>query len=189
MSVVQGKPRDRRGQSMIALAMLLGCFIVAAIWLFACEVNRIQLAREQLQAAADAAALAAAAGLAKQNKTDPLDAHNEAMNIAMNTFRMNSVLGVSLSAVLMAADAYDCPAAGHASIFVEFLDPLNNNTPVTLGDPAGKIVRVTAAFGAQPAFGQFLAFGSMPVRVNSSRGYSGGSAPGKPAKRYGLHQR
>jgi len=155
---------------MIALTMILGFFVVGAIGLFAFEVNRILLAHEQLRAASDAAALAAAAGLASQDNTDPLDAHNEAMNIALNTFRANSVIGVPLSSAVMAADAYDSPAAGNSSIFVEFLDPHNNNTPVSLGDPAGKIVRITAAFGAQPAFGHYLGLGNMPVRVNSSGG-------------------
>ncbi len=170
MLVIRGRMREISGQSMIALTMIIGFFVVGVLGLFGFEMNRIMLAREQLRSACDAAALAAAAGLASQDNTDPMDAHNEAMNTALNTFRQNSVLGVSLAAVTQAGDAYDSPTAGDSSIYIEFLDPHNNNNPVSVGDAAGKIVRITAAFGAQPAFGQYLGIGHMPVRVISSGG-------------------
>src|SRR5579885_3077950 len=89
--------RSPRGQSMITLGILIGVFVLMMVGLFGFEVNRVELAREQLTAAADAAALAGAATLASSDNLDPATAQTEAMNTALTTFQQNSVLGMALS--------------------------------------------------------------------------------------------
>ena len=55
-------------------------------------------------------------------------------------------------------------------IYIQFLDPHNNNQPVPIGDPNGKIIRITSSFGLQPAFGKFLGVKNVPIYATSSGG-------------------
>ncbi|HEY9870734.1 MAG TPA: pilus assembly protein TadG-related protein, partial [Candidatus Obscuribacterales bacterium] len=158
------------GQSMIVLVLIIAFFVVGALALFGFEVHRLTLAREQLIAACDAASLAGAATLASQDNVDPVAAHDQAMNTALTAFQQNSVLGARLSDAQLGLTDIALPGAGQSSVNVEFLDPHNNNQPVDLGDPAGKIVRVSAVLGLEPAFGRFLGLGTVPVRAISSGG-------------------
>lgn len=160
----------RTGQSMVVLVLVIAVFIILPIGLFSYEINRLESCRLQLRAACESAALAAAATLASQDNIDPVQGHTEAVQTALTTFQQNAVIGVSLSNAILSSSGTDSPAAEHSSLFVEFLDPNNNNQPVDLGDPDGKIVRITANFGLKPSFGQMLGIGTLPVHVTNSGG-------------------
>ncbi len=159
--------RRQSGQAMVVLGLILAVFMVLALGLFGFEIHRIELAREQLRAACDAASLAAAATLASSDNLNPTLAHTTAINTALTTFRNNLVIGTSLSAATQAASTTDSPNANEALLYFEFLDPHNNNAVVPLGDSRGKIIKVDGTFGLVPAFGKFLGINSTAVRTTS----------------------
>lgn len=158
------------GQSIIALGMVFSFFVLTILGLFSFEVNRVELANEQLRSASDAAALSAAATLASSDNFNTLSAQTTAMNTALTTFQQNSVLGVSLANAVISATATDSPTAGNSSIFVQFLDPHNNNQPVALGDPKGKVVSVTSAYGVKPTFANILGLSNPPLHSTGTSG-------------------
>jgi hypothetical protein len=155
---------------MIVLGLVISVFLLLPIGLFGFEVNRMEIARQQLRVACDAASLAAAATLASSDILDPAEAQTKAIETALTTFQQNAVVGTRLSETVIAATGDDVPTANQALIFLEFLDPHNDNSPVSLGDPKGKIIRVNGIFGLEPAFGKFLGLTSVPVRTTSSGG-------------------
>lgn len=161
--------RNAAGQSIVFMVVIIALLIICPIGLFSFEVNRAESCRQQLRAACESAALAAAATLASQDNLDPIEGHTQAMQTALTSFQQNSCLGISLAdAAIGGSD--DIPESEKSSLFIEFLDPNNNNQPVSVGDPDGKIVRVTAAFGLKPSFGQFLGIGTVPMKVTNSGG-------------------
>lgn len=162
--------RRRSGQSMIVLGLVLAVFVLLPIGLFGFEVNRMEIARQQLRVACDAASLAAAATLASSDILDPDEAHTRAIETALTTFQQNAIVGTKLNEAIIAATSDDAPTANQAMIFLEFLDPHNDNQPVSQGDPKGKIIKVSGIFGLEPAFGKFLGLTSVPVRTSSSGG-------------------
>ncbi len=162
--------RTESGQAMIALSLLIGFFVLLIVGLFSFEVNRAEVARQQLRSACEAAALAGAATLASQDSTDTVAAQTQALYTALNSFQKNEVAGTSLATGVITYSNPDYPQANGSSIYIEFLDPHNGNQPVSLGNPAGKVVRVTAAFGLEPAFGRILGLGTTPIRAVSSGG-------------------
>lgn len=155
---------------MIVLSAIISLLVLFVVGIFSYEVNRLELVRTQLRSATEAASLAAAATLASQDNTDPTAAHEQAIQTALDTFNKNSVCGIALSNAVLAGTDEDSPDANHSSIFIEFLDPNSNNQPVQLGNPAGKIVRITGALGALPSFGNFLGLGNVPIRTTASGG-------------------
>lgn len=161
--------RNAGGQSVVVMVVVIALLILCPIGLFSFEVNRAESCRQQLRAACESAALAAAATLASQDNLDPVEGHTQAMQTALTSFQQNSVLGVSLRDAAIGGSE-DVPESEKSSLFIEFLDPNSDNQPVTIGDPDGKIVRVTASFGLKPAFGQFLGIGTVPMRVTNSGG-------------------
>ena len=163
-------PRKKSGQAMVVLSAIISILVLFVVGLFSYEVNRVEVCRAQLRSATEAAALAAAATLASQDNTDPSAAHNEALQTAISTFMQNSVAGTSLTNAILAATNADSPSANNSSLFIEFLDPNNNNQVVNLGNPAGKIVRITSAFGLLPSFSNFLGLSSVPLRTTALGG-------------------
>lgn len=162
--------RKKSGQSMVVLGAIITLLILSAVGLFSYEVNRLEICRSQLRAACEAAALAAAATLASQDNLDPSQGQTEAIQTALDSFQKNSVAGVSLSSAILSGTKTDNPSQEKSSLFIEFLDPNNNNQPVNLGNPAGKIVRVVGAFGLKPSFGNFLGLPIVPLRADSLGG-------------------
>ncbi len=162
--------RTTSGQAMVVLTAIISLLILFVVGLFSYEVNRVEVCRIQLRSATEAAALAAAATLASQDNADPSLAQNQALQTALTTFEANTVAGVSLSNAILSATNADSPAANNSSLFIEFLDPNNNNTPVNIGDPAGKLVRITSAFGLLPSFGTFLGLPTVPLRTTAAGG-------------------
>lgn len=162
--------RSKKGQAMVVLCAIISLLIIFVVGLFSYEVNRVEVCRAQLRSATEAAALAAAATLASQDNTDPSAAHIQALQTAITTFQQNSVLGVSLNNAVLSYNNEDSPRAENSSLFIEFLDPNNNNSPVNIGDPNGKIVRISSAFGLLPSFGNFLGLGNLPLRTTALGG-------------------
>lgn len=163
-------PRNPRGQAVIVTAMITAFFLVLSVGLFAFELNRVEVARQQLKSACEAAALAGAATLASSDENDPSRAHSNASATALHTFQQNSVAGTSLGEADMGIDQDANPAPHESSLYVEFQNPHNNNAPVTPGDPRGKIVKVYGALGFVPAFGQYLGIGNVPLKAEASGG-------------------
>ncbi len=164
------RPQRQNGQAMVVLCAIISILILFVVGLFSYEVNRVEVCRTQLRSATEAAALAAAATLASQDNQDPAAAHNEAIQTAISTFTQNSVAGTGLANAILAFGNNDSPTANHSSLFIEFLDPNRNNVPVNVGDPAGKIVRITSAFGLLPSFGNFLGLSTVPLRTTAMGG-------------------
>lgn len=164
------RPDRQNGQAMVVLCTMISILVLFVVGLFSYEVNRVEVCRAQLRSATEAAALAAAATLASQDNQDPAAAHNEAIQTAINTFTQNSVAGSGLANAILAFGNTDSPTANHSSLFIEFLDPNSNNKPVNIGDPAGKIVRITSAFGLLPSFGSFLGLSTVPLRTTAMGG-------------------
>ncbi len=162
--------RRQTGQSMVALGLIISVFVLLAIGLFSFELNRMELAKEQLRTACDAASLSAAAALASSDNLDTTASQTNAIDTAIATFQQNMIIGTSLATTSQAATQSQTPNANQALLYFEFLDPHNNNQPVALGDPNGKIIRVDGAFGLVPAFGKFLGLGTTTVRATSSGG-------------------
>ncbi len=158
------------GQAVVVAATISAFSFLLSIGLFAFELNRVEVARQQLQSACEAAALAGAATLAGSDVNNPLAAHAESVATALHTFQQNSVAGTSLSGADMDYDDNSNPGPGDSSLYIEFLDPHNNNQAVSQGDPKGKIVKCYGALGFQPAFGRFLGIGNVPLTAVSSGG-------------------
>lgn len=162
--------RNAKGQAVIVMGFIIGLIFLLSCGLYAFELNRLEVAREQLQAACEAAALAGAATLAGSDEKDPYTAQSNAQATALHEFQQNSVAGYSLNGADQAISASTSPAVGDSSLYIEFLDPHNNNQPVNMGDPDGKIVKAYGALGFQPAFGKFLGIGNVPLRAVASGG-------------------
>lgn len=89
--------RKQRGQVFAPLGAIIGALIIGTLGIFAFEMGRVVIARDQLRAATDAAALAGATTLAGSDLTSPLDAHNKSVEAADEIFRQNLVMGSGLS--------------------------------------------------------------------------------------------
>jgi hypothetical protein len=155
--------KSQRGQSMIILVLFIAFFFIFSAGLFGFELNRMEVAREQLRTATEAAALAGAATLASSDNTNPTAAQTSAENTALTSFQANSIIGKTLSNAAITYSNPDTPAANDSALFIQFLDPNNNNQPVSLGDPNGKTVQVTSFFGLQPAFGAYLGINTVTL--------------------------
>ena len=162
--------RTARGQATIVMTLVLAFFVLLVVGFFGFEMNRLEAARLQLRSATEAAALAGAATLASQDNTDPTAAQTSASNTAMTAFRLNNVIGNSLANAQPTINNPDNPSGLSSTLYIEFLDPHNNNAVVPLGDPRGKIVRATGNFGYLPAFGNLLPFGNAPLHATAEGG-------------------
>jgi len=155
--------RHQKGQSILSLGVVLIVIAVLVLGLLSIEVNRLVLAKQQLQSAADAAALAGAATLASSDNLDPSDAQDQASYTALNTFQKNQVLGRALSMATIGGSS----SSDH--IDISFLDPHDNNAIVAPGDPKGKIVQITANVTFSPLFA-FLGSRTYPINAVSNGG-------------------
>lgn len=164
------KYRKANGAATIVLTIIIAVFVLLACGLFACELNRAEVAREQLRSVCESASLAGAATLASQDNTDVTAAQTLAINTAIYSFQQNSLVGTSLSSAVQTYTNPDSPSADNSSLYVDLLDPHNNYQPVNLGDSAGKVVRVTGFFGLRPLFGAFLGIPSVPIKATALSG-------------------
>src|SRR5437870_4009450 len=113
------KIRAPRGQSTIVLVLVIGFFVLLSAGIFSFELNRMEVARQQLRSATEAAALAAAATLASSDNTDPAAAQTNAMATALNTFQKNSLVGQSLQYAVQTFMNPDNPGPSQSSIYME----------------------------------------------------------------------
>ncbi len=162
----QNNLRSSKGQSMIALVMIVGLVTLPLIGIFTFEVGRLHLAKQQLQNASDAAALAAVATLASEDNLNPQTAHIDAMQTALGIFKENSVLSTLLSQTTIAGSANIVPANGSANIFFEFVNPLTMQVE-PISSPNAKIVRVYSNFSTLTAFGKFIGIKDFNVNAIS----------------------
>ena len=162
----QVKTRSAKGQSMIALVMIVGLVTLPLIGIFTFEVGRLHLAKQQLQNASDAAALAAVATLASEDNLNPQAAHIDAMQTALGIFKRNFVLSTQLSQTAIASSANIVPANGSANIFFEFVNPLTMQVE-PISSPNAKIVRVYSNFSTLTAFGKFIGIKDLNVNAIS----------------------
>lgn len=161
--------RNCRGQSLIVLGAFIALFVVGALGMFAFDAGRVEIAREQLMGACDAAALSSVCTLAGSDIAQAGDAHTHAINLAMNSFKQNYVMGKSLSGATQGAKDAN-PGPDQAIVKIEILDPHNDYQPVSMGDPKGKVVKVYGSYGVVPVFAKFLGVDKVVVRANSSGG-------------------
>lgn len=160
----------RKGVTVITLGLILAAFASVPLALLAFELQRAELAREQLRSVCESAALAAATALAGSDLNNPAEAHQNAINSALNFFQNNSVIGYSLRTASLAGAKDERPATESGNLFIQFLDPHHDLRPVPMGDPNGKVVQVFGNLNALPAFGRFLSLGSYIISANSLAG-------------------
>lgn len=165
--------RRQTGQSLIILIFVLAFLILGVAGMFTFEISRANLAREQLRSACQAAALAGAATLASSDLSDTAHAQTDAMSAALIVFRKNFVIGNPLTGATQSgtlAPLFENKTTGASMVFFELLDPNADNAVVQIGDPNGKVLRVTASFGLTPSFGQYLGLSTLPIEGIASAG-------------------
>jgi Flp pilus assembly protein TadG len=94
------KIRKQQGQLAFYASALIA-LIVLILGLFAYEVSEYCLAREQLQTAVEASALACETTLASSGVASSQDSQNNAFSAATHVFQLNSILGKSLAHVTL----------------------------------------------------------------------------------------
>jgi hypothetical protein len=163
----RSRVRSSKGQAIVAMIVVIGLSIMSMLVIFGFELSRVYLSKQQLQNASDAAALTAVAELASQDISDPVGAHNAAIQAALELFRNNTVLGQSLQPAVVSASksSMEC-TLGQSKIFFEFIDPQTGKV-VPLSSPDGKVVRVTANAGLPLAFGKFMGMPSFNMSTVS----------------------
>jgi len=159
-----------RGQAVIVLGLLIAVLILLALGLYNFEVGRVEYARNELRSAAQAACLAGAAALAGSDNTNTTASQQAAINTALQMFQQNSVLGVPLSTAGLATSASQVPGPNNSLLYIEFLDPNNNNAVVPLGSPNGKVIQITGLFGLVPAFASFLGLPEVTLTTMTNGG-------------------
>lgn len=155
------------------MIFVMAFLILGVVGMFTFEVSRANLAREQLRAACQAAALAGAATLASSDISNTTQAHQDAVAAALVVLRKNLVIGNQLTNASQ-SNTYDPlltnQVPGNCLAFFEFLNPHANNAVVPVGDPSGKVLKVTASFGLQPSFGAYLGINTLPIVGIASAG-------------------
>src|SRR5688572_19830236 len=136
--IMKKELRSRRGVSLVSLALVIGSLVALPLGLLVFEIHRAELARQQLRAVCESAALGAAATLAGSDIHNTLEAQTNAMSSALSLFRGNSIIGCPLSAAYLAPSISTAPPERSGNLFIQFLDPNNNMQVVNLGDPKGK---------------------------------------------------
>lgn len=159
--------RSHTGQGIIGIVFMVAFFALPALAIFGFELSRVYLSKQQLQNASDAAALTAVAQLASQDINDPLRAHREAIDAAVEIFKQNTVLSMSLNraTVVASKNAMECQL-GEAKLYFEFINPTTGQIE-PLSSPDGKVVRVTSSCGLPPAFGKYLGIANFTMRAES----------------------
>ncbi len=117
--------RKPSGQVAIALNLVIAIFVVGSLGIAAYETTRILLAREQLKNCLEFAALAGTASLASTSASGS-PATDEAKAVALNMFKMNSILGQPLTTNVreVASLSQLNPTTASVDMFVEFDDPI-----------------------------------------------------------------
>jgi hypothetical protein len=167
------KQRTQTGQNMVILIFVMAFLILGVVGMFAFEISRANLAREQLRSACQSAALAGAATLASSDVADPTTAQNNAMSAALLIMKKNFVVGCPLTGTSQTMSVSGLSAnntPGTCLVYFELLDPNNKDAVVKVGDPNGKVMRVSSSFGLKPAFASYLGLSTLPIEGIASAG-------------------
>ncbi|MBS1956491.1 MAG: VWA domain-containing protein [Cyanobacteria bacterium SZAS-4] len=164
-----GKNRRNRGQALSILIVFLAAFVIAPLSLFSFEVARYQLAKKQLKACIDSCALAAGATVASSNNTDTSVTQQASIATAIDMFKRNSILDQPLTGTTQSTVLPLAPGAKQATLFFQFLEPVTRQ-PVQIGNPSGKIIQITGAFGLVPMFADFLGWRGVYPVVETANG-------------------
>jgi hypothetical protein len=167
MNLLKNRLNEQKGQLATVMNLIIAVFVVGVIGLFAFELTRYLLARDELKTNVEVAALSCQTTLASSG--DPTNDTNQqnAMNSALQLFRQNSVLGQSMANATLSTDPAQLnPAPGQAQICFQFLDPLTRQPVNQTGagvsagvtDPsvAGTLIRAVGSYCYEPAFGRFI---------------------------------
>ncbi len=149
------------GQIATALNLFIGLMIVGVLAIFAYELSRILLVREQLKTCVDIAALSGEGTLL--SSTQPFTtAQSEAQQTALTMFGRNTILGSSMNSVTQVASPTAlAPPAGQAQLYFEWIDPVSG----TVGGPTSNVLRVTGAYSYQVFGGSFMGIGNTVYTV------------------------
>lgn len=146
--------RKPSGQVAIALNLVIAIFVVGSLGIATYELTRVLLARDQLKNCLEFAALAGTASLASTSASGA-PATNEAKAVALNMFKMNSILGQPLTSNVreVASLSQLNPQTASVDMFVEFDDPVTkqptaNPSNVMRLYGAYKYVLFSGGFGA-----------------------------------------
>jgi hypothetical protein len=143
-------------------------FALPLLGVFSFEIARLCLAKQQLQNATDAGALAAAATLASSDNTDPTSAHTNSMQTGLQIFKQNFVLGQPLnnSIIVSSSGALAC-TVGQSKLFFEFINPITGAVE-PISSQTAKVVRISSSSGCPLAFGRFLGINFFNVTALSN---------------------
>lgn len=155
--------RSQKGQASVPM-ILVAVLVIGAVGVFAFEIARTTMIRDQLRTATEAAALGGSATLAGSAELDPLESQNNALKAARFIFEKNEIFGTPLTAV--ETDYDNNPAIGHAKLKLSYLDPKNGNRVVPVGDKAAKVMLVEAKYGYTPIFANVIG-ASQPFHVEA----------------------
>jgi len=174
MPIKQKRIRNANGLAVTTLMCIIGVFIMGPLSMFVYELTQFNLAKQELKACVDLAALTAACSTTSSNSTDPATTQKLAMDQAAYMFAQNTILNVPLSTT--PAYSYGTgqptwsPVINQSQLYFQFLDPVTK-TPVSYGSPNGKIMRVFGSFGFSPVFAKFSKLAVGPyLAVESSDG-------------------
>lgn len=159
--------RVPRGAMLVTLLIfVVSVFILLSLGVFSYEAMRSFTARDELRSATESASLAAVAALASSDTVDPAAAHLNAIAAAHAAFNSNTIVGNRLSTALTAGTETHVPPAGQSSLYIQFLDPNNNNSPTAAPNYLnGTNVRCVGAYTLVPAFN--VGVGTHPIRAES----------------------
>ncbi|HEY9871622.1 MAG TPA: vWA domain-containing protein [Candidatus Obscuribacterales bacterium] len=162
-----GSLRQPRGQVIAPLGIIIGALIIAVLGMFAFEIGRMVIARDQLRAATDAAALAGAATLASSDLVSVSQAHQAAINAAETIFRSNDVFGTTLNTLHTGRGSVPARASK-----LNYIWRNASGAEVGASDPNGRVLEVQATFGYVPLFAGLFGTDAivMPLNVTSQGG-------------------
>lgn len=166
--------RSCRGAATLILVPITAVFVVLALGIYGFELARASLAREQLRACCDAAALTAAATLdrAGELKTpEQVEAvHKQAISQALEVFRRNYVAGTPLADADLVPQIIPAqPKAGKVNLDIDWLD-FKGRPVADLKDPMGKRALVRAKAGLNPGFGSIFGLGPVEIAAAAQAG-------------------
>jgi len=151
--------------------LLVGVGLIAIGGIFSFELSRFLLARSQLKAVTEVAALTCETALISSGNT--LDSTNQqnSINTAVALLRLNSILGQSLSsAMLVDGPGGLCPDPGNVAITFQYLDPVLLEASQGLQGTGrqGTVIEADSAYCYQPVFGAFIGLGQTTFKVVES---------------------
>lgn len=167
-SIKHEMKRHNSGAMLVTLLiMVVSVFILLSLGVFSFEGIRAFTARDELRSATESAALAAAAALASSDSTDPVAAHLNSIVAAHAAFNANTIVGNQLATALTATNNSHQPPPAQSSLFIQFLDPNNNNLPTS--GPSylnGTNIKLVGAYTLVPAFN--VGVGTHTIRAEAN---------------------